>query len=725
MHADDGQVELLDPAAGDPGPRPAALDRAARQPFEAEVLLTAGEASELGTHGEALVGLSRVAGHLVALAQDERGHGRIPFGPALADEAGASLLGHGGAVARAVIGHPVQKEAPRYDMLVPGTTSGYGGGEVPVSKVQSPPSTAPPPPVPAARSGLDLRRIIELARPELPRLIAGSLALLVGSGTSLSYPWFVQQIVDRVLAGTGREALDEIVLLLLGLFALGSVATALRSWFFTLAGERIVADLRRRLFGAIVTQEIAFFDEQRTGELTNRLASDATVLQNTVTVNVSMALRFGVTGVGAFCILLWTNTQLTLVMLATVPLVVIGAALYGRVLRKLSRQYQDALAQATAVAEESIGGIRTVRSFAREEAETARYGAAVETSFGLARARARVAALFQGVAGFFSYAAVAAVLWYGGLLLSRGEMSMGELTSFLLYTFTLAFSLGALAGLWEDFQKAVGASERVFQLIDRRPTIVGGTVQLGRVEGRLRTEGLRFAYPSRPDRVVLDGLDLTLNPGTVTALVGPSGAGKSTIAALLSRLYDPQGGRILLDDRELRELDLDALRKEIGVVRQEPTLFATSIAENIRYGRLEATDAEVEAAARAANAHEFISAFPEGYQTLVGERGVRLSGGQKQRVAIARALLKDPRILVLDEATSALDAESEHLVQEALERLMRGRTTLVIAHRLSTVKAADRIVVLDGGRAVQEGTHAELLSQDGLYRRLVERQFAG
>jgi ABC transporter fused permease/ATP-binding protein len=584
------------------------------------------------------------------------------------------------------------------------------------------PDGLPPQNPPASR--LDLRRVFELARPELPRLALGSLALLFSSATSLSYPWFVQQIVDRVLSGDGQEALNEIVLVLLGLFALGSVATALRSWFFTLAGERIVADLRRRLFGAIVDQEIAFFDEQRTGELTNRLASDATVLQNTVTVNVSMALRFGVMGLGAFVILLWTNTQLTLVMLATVPLVVLGAALYGRVLRKLSRQYQDALAQATAVAEESIGGIRTVRSFAREEAEKRRYGAAVEASFGLARSRARVAALFQGVAGFFSYAAVASVLWYGGLLLSRGELSMGELTSFLLYTFTLAFSLGAFAGLWEDFQKAVGASERVFQLVDRRPRIAGGGALLGPVEGRVQVQGLRFAYPSRPDQPVLDGLDLELRPGTVTALVGPSGAGKSTIAALLSRLYDPQGGRILLDGKDLRALDLDALRAEIGVVRQEPTLFATSIAENIRYGRLSASDEEVEQAARAANAHDFIRAFPEGYQTLVGERGVRLSGGQKQRVAIARALLKDPRILVLDEATSALDAESEHLVQEALERLMRGRTTLVIAHRLSTVKAADRILVLDGGRAVQEGSHAELLADEGLYRRLVERQFA-
>lgn len=582
-----------------------------------------------------------------------------------------------------------------------------------------------PTPKPAdARPQLDLPRVLALARPQWRPLLAGTLALLVGSGTTLSYPWLVQRLIDRLLGEGGQTALGPTVGLLVGLFALGSLATGLRSWFFTLAGERVVADLRARLFSAILDQETAFFDEQRTGELTNRLASDATVLQNTVTVNVSMALRFSVTGLGALGILLWTNLRLTLVMLATVPLVVLGAAFYGRMLRRVSRQVQDALAEATAVAEESIGGIRTVRSFGQEALEKRRYAEAVERSFGLARARARVAATFQGVAGFFSYAAIAAVLWYGGDLLARGELSMGELTSFLLYTFTLAFSLGALAGLWEDFQKARGASERVFQLIDRQPKIAGGPAAPEEVAGRVHLEGVHFAYPSRPDRPVLAGLDLELQPGTVTALVGPSGAGKSTIAALLSRLYDPQQGRILLDSRPLPEWELRALRAQIGVVRQEPTLFATTVAENIRYGRPEAGPAQVEEAARAANAHDFIQAFPEGYATLVGERGVRLSGGQKQRVAIARALLKDPRVLILDEATSALDAESEHLVQEALERLMRGRTTLVIAHRLSTVKAADRILVLDGGRVVQAGSHAALLGQDGLYRRLVERQFA-
>ncbi|RME27534.1 MAG: ATP-binding cassette domain-containing protein [Deltaproteobacteria bacterium] len=580
-----------------------------------------------------------------------------------------------------------------------------------------------PDPSPTIR-GLDLRRVASLARPELRRLVLGTIALSISAGMTLSYPWFVERIVDGVLAGQGRDALDGVILVLLGLFLVGSVMGALRAWWFTVAGERIVTDLRRRLYAAIMAQEIAFFDERRTGELTNRLASDATVLQNTVTVNVSMALRYAVMCVGAVVILVATSWQLTLVMLAVVPVVVIAATIYGRLLRRISRRFQDALAAATTVAEETISGIRTVRSFAREQAEVARYGAAVERAYELARQRARVAAIFRGTAGFFSYAAIAAVLWTGGLMLSEGRMTMGELTSFLLYTLTVAVSLGALSSLWEDFAKAIGASQRVFELLDRTPRIRSGTRRLDHPRGEIELQDVHFAYPSRPGHPVLDGISMHLRPGTVTALVGPSGAGKSTVAALLSRFYDPQQGRILFDGVDLRELDLDALRRQVGVVRQEPVLFALSIRDNIRYGRPDATDAEVEAAARAANAHDFIMQFPEGYDTLVGERGVRLSGGQKQRVAIARALLQDPRVLVLDEATSALDAESEHLVQEALERLMEGRTTVVIAHRLSTVKAADRILVFDGGRICEAGTHQELLARGGLYRQLVERQFA-
>lgn len=567
-------------------------------------------------------------------------------------------------------------------------------------------------------------RLMSLARPELKTLLLGTFFLLISSGLSLALPLQVGGLVDSILSTGDRGALNQTILILLGVFAIVGVAAAMRSWLFTTAGERVVARLRQSLYGSLIRQEIGFFDAQRVGELTNRLASDTSILQNAVTVNVSMALRYTVSLLGAVGVLFYTSWRLTLVMLAVVPLVAGGAGIYGRLIRQVSRDFQDALARATAVAEETLAGVRTVRSFAREQTETERYGAAVEQTWELGRRRARYISIFQGAISFAGYGAIAAVLWYGGLLLSEGRMSMGELTSFLLYTSTVAFSIGALSGLYEDFSKALGASERVFELIDRQPEVGGGTVHPERVRGEVTLRGVTFAYPSRPDVQVLKGVDLELRPGEVLALVGPSGGGKSTVSALLSRFYDPQEGELLLDGRAYKELDLDWLRAQVGAVAQEPVLFATSIRDNIRYGRLAATDAEVEAAARAANAHDFISAFPQGYDTMVGERGVRLSGGQKQRVAIARALLKDPPVLVLDEATSALDAESEHLVQEALERLMKGRSTLVIAHRLSTVKDADRVVVIDGGRVAEQGSHEELIARDGIYKRLVERQFA-
>lgn len=577
----------------------------------------------------------------------------------------------------------------------------------------------------SSRTSEAFARLLPLAKDELPFLVGGTIALLFSSALGLAYPLFVKDIVDGVLAGEGRKAIDGAALILLGLFAAGAVATALRSYLFTVAGERVVARLRQRLYTSLISQEIAFFDEHRTGELTNRLVSDTTVLQNAVTVNLSMLLRFGLMGTGAIVILMWTSLKLTLVMLAVVPAVAVAAMFYGRILRKVSREFQDALARSTEVAEETLAGIRTVRAFAREPQESGRYGGEVERSFEVARERARIAAGFGGGSTFLGYGAIALVLWYGGLLLANGEMSMGELSAFLLYTFTVAFSVGALAGLYSDFMKAIGASERVFELMGRQPQVSSGELRPPSVEGDVVFAGVHFAYPSRPDAPVFGGIDLNLNSGEVVALVGPSGAGKSTVAALLSRFYDPQDGSITLDGTDLRDLDPGWLREQVGVVAQEPILFATTIRENILYGRPGATDEEVVEAAKAANAWEFVQGFPERLETPVGERGVRLSGGQKQRIAIARALLKDPRILVLDEATSALDAESEHLVQEALKRLMEGRTTLVIAHRLSTVQEADRVVVLDGGQVRQQGPHAELVAEDGLYRQLVARQLQG
>jgi ATP-binding cassette subfamily B protein len=582
----------------------------------------------------------------------------------------------------------------------------------------------PAEPKPAFRA-VSLGRLLRLARPELASLVAGTIFLAIGSAAGLLLPQAIRYIVDQASEGKGVASLDRAALALMGLFVVQGIAVALRATLFTISGERIVTRLRADLFAKLMDQEIGFFDEKKTGELTNRLASDTTVLQNTLSVNISMALRFLASIVGGVACLFYTSARLTAVMLAIVPPVAFGAVAYGRRVRKLSRDVQDALAAATHVAEEALSGIRTVRAFTAEPTEAKRYAAAVDTSFALAKKRTIMASTFMGVASFAAYGAISAVLWYGGRLVTAKALTPGALTSFLVYTLLVAFSLGGLSDLWADFMKASGAADRIFELLDREPAIPPrGGAELARVEGRVDFEGVVFAYPSRPDAKVLTGVDLHIAPGEVVALVGPSGAGKSTIAGLLTRLYDPEAGRIRLDGRDLRDLDPVGLRRQIGVVAQEPILFSSSIADNIRYGRADARDFEVEAAARAANAHDFITRFPAGYETLVGERGAQLSGGQKQRVAIARAVLKDPRILVLDEATSALDAESEHLVQEALDRLMEGRTTLIIAHRLSTVMHADRVLVIDGGKIVQSGPHAALMGEEGIYKRLVLRQLA-
>jgi ATP-binding cassette subfamily B protein len=556
-------------------------------------------------------------------------------------------------------------------------------------------------------------------------LCAATFALLISSGLSLVYPQAVRWMVDLVVDGDDLSLLNQVAIVLVVLFLIQSIFTMLRAWLFTVAGERVVRDLRVRLYESIIRQDMAFFDQGRTGELTNRLASDTTVLQNTVTVNLSMGLRYFIGTVGGILLLVWMSPKLAIFALAIVPVVTIAAAMLGRSIRKLSKRMQDALAESTVVAEETFAGVRTVRTFAQEDAEVSRYKTAVSKSYRIASARALAVGSFHGLAGFAGYGAVAVVVWMGGRMVMADQMSIGDLTAFLLYTLLVAVSLGALAGLYADFMKAIGASQRVFELIDRTsPLEQSDGPVLDAVEGAIRLESLSFAYPAREDVTVLKSMSLEIQPGEVVAMVGPSGSGKSTVAQLLTRLYDPQEGRILIDGRDIREVSPSSLRRHIGVVSQEPLLFATSIAENIRYGHATATMDDIREAAKAANALDFVDQFPDGFETLVGERGVQLSGGQKQRIAIARALLKDPAVLVLDEATSALDTESEHLVQEALDRLMVGRTTLIIAHRLSTVQGANRVVVLGEGAIQEQGTHQELMGRESIYRRLVERQFS-
>ncbi len=567
--------------------------------------------------------------------------------------------------------------------------------------------------------------MLSLAKPEWKRLSTGTFFLIVGSAASLVFPQGVRLVIDQALTGGDPSALDRAAALMAVVAFVFGLSIACRYVLFTVAGERVVMRLRERLYANILDQEVVFFDTRRTGELTSRLASDTSVLQNAVSVNISMALRSGAQAAGGIVLLVYTSPVLAGIMLSVVPAVAMGAVIYGRRVRRLARDVQDALAGAGEIAEESIAGLRTVRAFAAEPAEVKRYTNAIEHAFQFARRRIFAGGTFMAVASFAAYASAVLVFWYGGRLVARQDMSIGALTSFLMYTLIVAFALGGLADLWADFMRAAGAAERVFELTDRVPAMAATGGQKPAVtHGKVELRDVSFAYPTRADVPVLDHFHLLLSPGEIVAVVGPSGAGKSTVASLITRFYDPAAGAVLFDDEDVRNLDARWLRQHIGVVAQEPVLFSTSVANNIRYGQPEASDAQVEAAARAANAHDFISRFPQAYATAVGERGVQLSGGQKQRVAIARAVLKDPKVLILDEATSALDAESEHLVQEALERLMQGRTTLIIAHRLSTVMRADRVVVLDQGHVVQSGPHGQLVKEEGIYRRLVERQFS-
>lgn len=572
-----------------------------------------------------------------------------------------------------------------------------------------------------------LRQLWPYVRPYrgLVALWLGALAL--SSLATLSLPVAVRFMIDRGFAGEDPAAVDRWFLGLLAVAVLLAVATALRFFFVSLLGEKVIADLRRSLYTRLLRLDIEFFERTRSGELVSRLSADTELLRTVVGSSASVALRSFVTFIGSSVALALTSPRLAGFAAIGIPLIILPIVFFGRRVSKLSREAQDRVADANARASETLNAIHTVQSHARESHESERFAGAVGTALSAARRRIGTQAGLTAAVIVLIFGAITAVLWIGAKDVIAGTMSAGLLSQFVLYAVIGAGSVGALTEVWAEVQRAAGGMARINELLAEQAKIKAPfSPQLlpSPLRGHIAFRHVGFHYPSRPDAAALSEFSLEIQPGETVALVGPSGAGKSTVLQLLLRFHDPEAGGIEVDGIDLRQLDPQQLREHIALVPQDPLLFGADALDNLRYGRLDATETEVIEAARSAEAHEFISALPEGYRTFLGERGVRLSGGQQQRLVIARALLKDAPILLLDEATSALDAQSERAIQQALERLMRGRTTLVIAHRLATVRRADRIVVLDAGRIVATGTHDQLMAQGGLYAELARLQFA-
>jgi len=564
-------------------------------------------------------------------------------------------------------------------------------------------------------------------RPYRTLVLSAILALVLTAMVSLVLPLAVRRVVDS-FGVQDNAILDQYFMAALGIAALLALGTGLRYLLVTQLGERVVADIRKAVFNRVIGMSPSYFENIMTGEVLSRITTDTTLLLSVIGSSISIALRNLLIFVGGMILMLFTSAKLTGLVLLLVPLVIVPILTLGRKLRKLSRENQDWIAASSGNASEALLSVQTVQAFTQEEASRERFGKVTEQAFDAARRRVATRALMTVIVIFLVFTGIVCVLWIGARDVRAGGMSVGMLVQFVIYSIMVAGAVAALSEIWGELQRAAGATERLVELLQAEDQVSDPKSPVDVPQpskGAVGFEGVSFRYPSRPETLALDQFDLQIKPGETVALVGPSGAGKTTIIQLIQRFYDPDSGRITFDGVPIDQMRRADFRQSIALVPQDPVIFAASARDNIRFGRLDATDAEVEEAARAAAAHDFITALPGGYDTYVGERGVMLSGGQKQRIAIARAILRDASLLLLDEATSALDAESERAVQQAVEALTRTRTTIIVAHRLATVKQADRIIVMDQGRIVATGNHASLVAEGGLYARLARLQFTG
>ena len=570
-----------------------------------------------------------------------------------------------------------------------------------------------------------LRALVPFFAPYRGQVMLAGVALIVTATVSLLLPMAARRVVDG-FADTDVTVLDQYFFAAIAIAAVFALGTAARYWLVTRLGERVVADIRKSVFGRMIGMSPAYYEKLMTGEVLSRITTDTTLLLSVVGSSVSWFLRNVLLFIGGLILMILTTPKLTLMVLAIVPLVLGPIILLGRRVRKLSRENQDWIAASSGNASEALLSVQTVQAFTHEDASRERFADVTENSFTSAKKRITVRAALTAIIIFVVFSGILGVLWIGARDVRAGAMSAGELVQFVIYAGIVAASVAALSEIWGELQRAAGATERLIELLTATDSVHDPKAPAALpqpVRGALHLDNISFTYPSRPEALALADLTLEIAPGETVALVGPSGAGKSTVLQMLLRFYDPESGAVRLDGVDLREQTRAAFRKHIALVPQDPVIFADTALENIRFGRPEASDAEVHAAAKAAAAHEFIMALPEGYDSYVGERGVMLSGGQKQRIAIARAILRDAPVLLLDEATSALDSESERAVQDAVAELSKDRTTVIVAHRLATVKQADRIVVLEGGRIVAQGTHDQLVAEGGLYARLARLQF--